>query len=253
MPPCLSVNSRCGSLLQAVIGLPKTVHLVDMVPEPCKPQLLIPACCLPYPLQRTLQARRLNVGSSPWLYPWFPTSCPFRVLHIAPSPGPASGACFARTDSPWSGPFPPPPPPAGFSSALVRRSLRYLRACPTSHDRSSPSRSFRIHGASPRAISRGQAWDLPVPVQSVSVRARGLRPRRAGPSLALAGWSVLPSAIYDTVGTLKKNHFRGSMPGPHFPLSTLRLRPRGRLRMTRGRCGSLGLHRGWDRYEARRS
>ena len=49
--------------------------------------------------------------------------------------------------------------------------------------------------------------------------------------------------ILDTVGTLEQNHFPGSMPGPHFPLSTLRLRPRGRLRMTRGRCGSLGLHR----------
>jgi hypothetical protein len=34
---------------------------------------------------------------------------------------------------------------------------------------------------------------------------------------------------------------RGSIPGPHAPLSTLRHRPRGRLRMTRGRCGSL-LH-----------
>src|SRR6202007_1738438 len=29
------------------------------------------------------------------------------------------------------------------------------------------------------------------------------------------------------------------MPGPHVPLSTLRRRPCERLRMTRGRCGSL--------------
>ena len=74
-----------GSDVQAKIGI--RMH---------KPQLLIPARCLPYPLQRTWQARRLNVGPSPWLYPWFPTSCPFRVLHIDPSPGPVSGACFAR-------------------------------------------------------------------------------------------------------------------------------------------------------------
>src|SRR6266478_4010254 len=33
--------------------------------------------------------------------------------------------------------------------------------------------------------------------------------------------------------------FRGCIPGPHVPLSTLRRHPRGRLRMTRGRCGSL--------------
>jgi hypothetical protein len=30
-------------------------------------------------------------------------------------------------------------------------------------------------------------------------------------------------------------------PGPHFPLSTLRHRPRGQLRMTQGQCGSLGF------------
>src|ERR1700686_5245706 len=32
---------------------------------------------------------------------------------------------------------------------------------------------------------------------------------------------------------------RGCIPGPHVPLSTLRRRPRERLRMTQGRCGSL--------------
>jgi hypothetical protein len=33
--------------------------------------------------------------------------------------------------------------------------------------------------------------------------------------------------------------FRGSIPSPHVPLSTLRRHPCGRRRMTRGRCGSL--------------
>jgi len=37
--------------------------------------------------------------------------------------------------------------------------------------------------------------------------------------------------------------FRGSIPSPSVPLSTLRLRPCGFLRMTRGRRGSLLLHR----------
>src|SRR5207244_10537911 len=37
--------------------------------------------------------------------------------------------------------------------------------------------------------------------------------------------------------------FRGSIPGPHLPLSTLRGRPHGRPRMTRGRRGSLRLRR----------
>ena len=37
--------------------------------------------------------------------------------------------------------------------------------------------------------------------------------------------------------------FRRSQPGLHTPLSTLRVTPRGATRMTRGRCGSLPLHR----------
>jgi hypothetical protein len=37
--------------------------------------------------------------------------------------------------------------------------------------------------------------------------------------------------------------FRGSIPRLHVPLSTLRLQPHDWLRMTQGRCGSLGLHR----------
>ena len=37
--------------------------------------------------------------------------------------------------------------------------------------------------------------------------------------------------------------FRGSIPGLYVPLSTLRRRPYERLRMTRGRCGSLLLQR----------
>ena len=37
--------------------------------------------------------------------------------------------------------------------------------------------------------------------------------------------------------------FRGSIPSPHVPLSTLRSGPCGPQRMTQGRCGSLHLHR----------
>ena len=38
-------------------------------------------------------------------------------------------------------------------------------------------------------------------------------------------------------------YFRGRMPGRPVPLPTRRVRPRGRPRMPRGRCGSLTLHR----------
>jgi hypothetical protein len=53
---------------------------------------------------------------------------------------------------------------------------------------------------------------------------------------------VLPSTIC-TVSAPKIGLFRGSMAGLCAPLSTLRRDPRGPLRMTRGRCGSLLLHR----------
>src|ERR1700675_3429746 len=53
---------------------------------------------------------------------------------------------------------------------------------------------------------------------------------------------VLPSTIY-TVSAPRIGMFRCSMAGLCPPLSTLRRNPRGQLRMTRGRCGSLLLHR----------
>ncbi len=53
---------------------------------------------------------------------------------------------------------------------------------------------------------------------------------------------VLPSAIC-TASAPRIGIFRGSMAGLCAPLSTLRRNPRGPLRMTRGRCGSLLLHR----------
>ncbi len=60
---------------------------------------------------------------------------------------------------------------------------------------------------------------------------------------------VLPSPCVQKVGILvdHSSHewgsgFRSSIPSLHLPLSTLRPRPYGRDRMTRGRCGSLLLH-----------
>src|SRR5882724_8734762 len=53
---------------------------------------------------------------------------------------------------------------------------------------------------------------------------------------------VLPSALC-TASAPRIGLFRGSMAGLYTPLSTLRRSPRGLLRMTRGRCGSLHLHR----------
>src|SRR5215475_11334589 len=52
------------------------------------------------------------------------------------------------------------------------------------------------------------------------------------------GFSVHTTASAPRIGL-----FRGSMAGLCAPLSTLRRNPRGQLRMTRRRCGSLLLHR----------
>jgi len=62
------------------------------------------------------------------------------------------------------------------------------------------------------------------------------------PALAMTRSDVLPSTIC-TVSAPKIGLFRGSMAGLCAPLSTLRRDPRGPLRMTRGRRGSLLLHR----------
>ena len=62
------------------------------------------------------------------------------------------------------------------------------------------------------------------------------------PGACIAHPSVLPSMLH-TTSAPGITFFRGSMAGLCVPLSTLRLHPRGRLRMTRGRCGSLLLHR----------
>ena len=62
-------------------------------------------------------------------------------------------------------------------------------------------------------------------------------------SLAMTARRVWPSPCVYWVGTPEIVHFRGSILGLRIPLSTLRTRPHGRLRMTRGRRGWLGLRR----------
>ena len=61
-------------------------------------------------------------------------------------------------------------------------------------------------------------------------------------ALAMARPDVLPSAKC-TASAPRIGIFRGSMAGLCAPLSTLRRNPRLQLRMTRGRCGLLLLHR----------
>ena len=71
-----------------------------------------------------------------------------------------------------------------------------------------------------------------------SQTARGPLASRAGDALGVA-FRLSPRRRHPGV----VQSFRGSIPGPHVPLSTLHPRPYGRWRMTRSRCGSLRLHR----------
>ncbi len=59
--------------------------------------------------------------------------------------------------------------------------------------------------------------------------------------LAISHSSVLPSACWNSVGALISDHFHGSIPCLHVPLSTLHVQPCDYPRMTRGQVGSLCL------------
>ena len=84
--------------------------------------------------------------------------------------------------------------------------------------------------------------DLPVPAQEASAHARVSDLAKSSGRSRLTRPSVLPSVFCKT-SALGSLPFRGSMAGLCSPLSTLRRCPHGHLRMTRGRCGSLLLHR----------
>ena len=100
----------------------------------------------------------------------------------------------------------------------------------------------RIHGTDHYAIRSGQSQDIPVPERETYMRAQGLRPRGVGIPLAITRYAILPSASLDASAP-RRRVFSRLNTWPTCPLSTLHTRPYGRLRMTRGRCGSLFLHR----------
>ena len=73
-----------------------------------------------------------------------------------------------------------------------------------------------------------------------SAHHEGLRPRRPPWRSPMR---ASPFRLLHGVGAPGWTTFRGSRTCPRLPLSTLRRQPRGRLRMTRGRRGWLGLQR----------
>jgi hypothetical protein len=153
--------------------------------------------------------------------------------------GAGSGACRSGSCSPRPWSLAPRPPPTVARPRSRGSSL--LRQGPTSRGRTSSATAQCLPDADHTAPAGGQPRDLPVPAQGACAHARvsdragssgGSRWRRPPCCLPLSRRRRHPEA-----------DFRGSMAGLCVPLSTLRRTPRGAPRMTRGRCGSLLLHR----------
>ena len=129
----------------------------------------------PFPLKRTLHA--------------FPALRPRRVLlKLAPLGQPPSLHLLRN-----------------LQAGLVRKLPWYygaVRLPMTTHHRLTSS-DFPIWPLFP--CEQRQSWDLPIPVQGVSVRAWGLRPRREQTPLALSMRPLLPSASSHHVGSLNFN------------------------------------------------
>ena len=206
VPPRLSIHAGRGFLLQTEVGCAQRFQVVDVVEKRREPQLLIPLCCLTYPLQ-------------PWARPG-PARCPGRVLWRR----------FLLVS-----PFPPSPPPP--VARLCSGTSPVLRVCPTSRlfiigvrpqtSRCIPPRHLRLGG---REISRFSCEVFPC-MRGVSDRVGSQHIWRIGDT-----W-VWPSALG------RRRHpqfleFRGSIPGLHSPVNAS-APCHERPPMTRGRYGSL--------------
>src|SRR3954467_3998151 len=95
----------------------------------------------------------------------------------------------------------------------------------------------------PGAASQGDDKEIPVPAQEVCVHAEGLKTTRGGEGPCDVGPAPVAFCLPRRHRHPGLHCFRRSIPRLYAPLSTLRGRPRGRPRMTRGQRGSLLLHR----------
>ena len=87
----------------------------------------------------------------------------------------------------------------------------------------------------------GLRWKSPGSRTKGFCAVQGLRRRGAGSCLAMTTRTISPSVGRKT--SASELVLRRSIPSLRTPLSTLRLQPHDRTRMTRGRCGSLRLRR----------
>ena len=155
-------------------------------------------------------------------------------------PGSGFGPCVAVPHSSRSHRFPPPAPQR--IAPPCSPASRVLSVSVTSPPRSSPAMASGLPDAALRTAPQGGDGDLPVPTLETYVHAR------VSDDAGWHGSSRWRSHVCCLPLPRRHRHperhcFRRSIPGLYAPLSTLRLRPHSRLRMTRGRCGSLPLHR----------
>ena len=101
-----------------------------------------------------------------------------------------------------------------------------LWSCPTSCIRTSLQYVLGLYNAVYGTHLHRQLQDLPVPVKGVSVRAQGLRPRRAPTFLAISARRMLPSvsattsAPWSGVSRLNTRPIRTSVNASPQPLRT---------------------------------
>src|SRR5271155_2861489 len=93
----------------------------------------------------------------------------------------------------------------------------------------------------PCKTPQGQSRDIPVPDQEASAHASVYDD--AEPTYVSRSRHGPYCLLQDGKHRRSEVGFRRSMAGLRYPLSTLRFAPHGSPRMTRGRCGSLRLHR----------
>ena len=180
-----------------------------MVQERGEPHRPIFPCCLTYPLERTAHASRLCIRSA-FCSGRFPLARPLPSIPSAAG-RPALFEDFVGTTGLSDFPCP----------FIIGVRLSTSRCGPLLWaNKGSPgsrTRCFRACTGSLTARGPGASRDIDAP--DVAFRFSSKRRHPGG------------------------SFFRGSIPGPHVPLSTLHLRPCERRRMTRGRRGSLILHR----------
>ena len=164
--------------------------------------------------------------------------------HVAGLPGVCVRNLVCRSGFPLVSPLPPLPPQTVAHHRPCSEASSVLWNCLTSHVRSSLPYSLRILSAGLWFITSRPNMGPP------GSRAKSLR--TCSGSLTTQGPIV--SRDNDTTSVAFRfsgqrrhpkvyNIFRGSIALPVRPLSTLRPYPYGYTRMTRGRCGSLLLHR----------